>query len=157
MEVVPHPDEPCFDSFQEAVRVVQSGARAKQADSDTAQIKGRVVEGGAVEDQSLSLWLSGDLVLKITVSTAGVTWRLAFGGARLGTVPNRLLLKFPGDAPPFVWDRATLLLEMIGKEVVRLSATVAWVFLDLRTCQTLMFSRIWSADMKKDLLFFGPE
>lgn len=136
------PDEPTFDSVDAAIAANSRSQRFRHVESDTATIKGCGILEAAHTREKLWLALSGNHTLTLSTSPTGVRWSV--------DEPRPSESKWHGSGPlllvaergELVWDRPSILKDVIGRRISMISPAFAWCFLYLGQGEPIVFMRM---------------
>jgi hypothetical protein len=131
MHVLPDSFEPSYPSILQATSSSLAKERREAAKMATMQLKGLTIEGAFWNKESLHLPLCNGKILVFVLSNGSVTWNVNVRSEQFSTSDDDaapLRLCFPnGDES--LWDPAEVISRRTKSNIVRLAASIAWVFL----------------------------
>jgi hypothetical protein len=131
VRILPDSFELSFPSILEATSSSLVKERREAAKMTTAQIEGMTIEGAFWNKESLHLPLSNRKTLVFALSNGSVAWHVNMRGQPFFTSDDDaapLQLCFP-NGEGSLWEPAEVISRRINSNIVRLAASVAWVFL----------------------------
>jgi hypothetical protein len=149
--------ETTFSSIVEATSSPSSRERQSLAKKTTAVVKDLTIEGASWKKDSLHLLLADGKTLCFALSKSGVAWNVESQGEHFLTMDEDAaptLLCFP-DGTSSLWDPASVIRTRINRKIVRLGASIAWVFLYTEQCSALLLTQL--CDDKGDVRLYWSD
>jgi hypothetical protein len=145
MQVIFDSSETPFSSLTDAIVSPSIRKRHYAAKMSTAAIKDLTIEAAFWTKDSLRFHLTEGKMLCFVLSNGTVGWNVQtsygepFEMKDDDTTP--LLLRFPNGTES-LWDPAQVIRPRINKKIVRIAASMAWVFLYTEQCPALLLAKL---------------
>lgn len=146
-----------FGTFNAATTADEKTARTRRARAESANLRGRLVEGFEIDDVEVRIRVSGGQTIRIWLGSNAVTWSVQADAKNVVVVADDpWYLKF-ADGPVFEWSRVALLEQLIGKPFKALAPSESALSVYAERAPDIRFSGLVQRDTGKPLLFFAAE
>ena len=130
------PDEPVFDSFNQAIGSIMNKPRTNAGQYVTKQVIGKEIVNVTYADSSFQIMVDDGQYLVFCLDGGVVQFfrqpTIYHVDDTIDKLGAKVRLRFSKDREPLLWDRDKLVADLMGKRIVLIAASHSWAFLTVR-------------------------